>query len=379
MALTLEQQAIEAIGRSKHLLLTARSAQSVDALCAVLAMAFWLKRQNKSFDIVIPDFDAKQYPPYLPAGIEIGTRLGSLRSLKITLNVKDTPLSELSYDVRDGALDITVVPKYGAWRTQDVGFMSGDARYDLVIAVGAPDRHSLENVFKHELNALHELPTINIDASPANEQWGTVNIVNPTRSSACESLYTLFEAWNPQQITADIATALLAGMIAATKGFRTPHLSGKTLERSSTLLEKGARRQEIVQTLWRTHSVTALQLWGRALSRLEQDTTTGLAWTFITDTDLLELKADNDALDGLLHDLLSYTPNTKAILLLQQRGALWQADLHAHAPYSAIEVAKDFLPSGNQEQARFITDMAHGSLAEQKAQTLTTIKKHLVS
>lgn len=379
MALNLEQQAIEAIGRSKHLLLITRTAHSVDDLCSVLALAFWLKHQNKSFDIVIPDFENKLYPPYLPKSAEIATRLGSLRSLKITLNVKETPLSELSYDVRDGALDITVVPKHGAWKPQDVGFMSGDARYDLVIAVGAPDRHSLEPIFKHELNTLQEIITINIDSSPANEQWGTINLVNPTRSSACESLYTLFEAWNPQQLTADIATALLAGMIAATKGFRTPHLSGKTLERSSALLEKGARRQEIVQTLWRTHSVTALQLWGRALARLEQDQTTGLAWTFITDTDLLELKADTNALDGLLRELLSYTPNTKAILLLQQRGSLWQADLHAHAPYSAIEVSKDFLPTGNQEQARFVTDLAHGSLAEQKAQTLNSIKKYLVS
>lgn len=366
MALSLEQQAIEAISRSRHLLITARSVLSIDDLCGAIALGLWLKQLNKSFDIVIPDAQPQSYPSFLPPDVTVDSQLGSLRTLKITLNVQNTPLSELSYDVRDGALDITVVPKHGAWRPQDVGFSSGDMRYDLVITIGTPDRHSLAPLFGSELNILHELTTINIDASASNERWATVNLVNPTRSSSCESLFTLFEAWNPQLMSADIATAVLAGMISATKGFRTPHLSGKTLERSSTLLERGARRQEIVQHLWRTRSITDLQLWGRALSRVEQHVEKGLVWTFITETDFLELKSSPHALEGILHDLLTYTPGTKAILLFQQQGDHWIVDLHAHAPYSALELGKSFLPKGNQEQVRFQTTMGLGGLTEQK-------------
>ncbi len=353
MALQPEQQAIELIGRSKNVLVTTREHASTDSVAAVLALGLVLKKLNKTFDLVVPGFDAKDLPSFLPTGVEIRPTIGAMRAFHVSLDVSKTPLSELMYDVKDGKLDITIVPKQGEWSDADVKMRPGSDRYDLVVAIDAPDMASLGAMFRDKADFLYRTSIINIDCNAANESWGQVNLIDLNTVSTTEVLYGFLSRWNKQHIDADVATAILTGMIARTRSFRSSNVTPKTLRLSSELVTIGARRGDIVQGLWRNQSIPTLKLWGRILSRLEQDRESGLVSAIISDTDFIESGARHEALEGVVDELIAYAPEAKVVVLLEQSREGLLVHVHAQSPLSAAELVRPFGGTGSRDRAHF--------------------------
>lgn len=355
MALTPEQQALEQITRAKRILIVSKENAPNDAIASAVACVLFLKKMGKDADIAIPGFDPARAPSFLPALKDIRPKVGAMRAFNITLDVKDVPLGELMYDVQDKKLEITVVPKSGEWSPKDVSFKHGEDRYDLVIALDAPDMQSLGDLAREHADFLYRTTIVNIDRDPGNEHWGQVNIVDMNAVSTTEVLFALFETWNRNLIDEDLATAILAGMIAKTKSFRTPNVTPKTLSAASRLVAMGARREEIVHGLWRTRTVPTLKLWGRALSRLEQDRELGLVWSTLMRQDFLETGSSDDALDDVVGELMAYAPEAKVIAFIVESPSHGRANVSIHCvpPFSAAELARPFGANGTRERASF--------------------------
>jgi nanoRNase/pAp phosphatase (c-di-AMP/oligoRNAs hydrolase) len=115
MALTPEQQALEQITRAKRILVVSKQHASLDAVAATISCFQFIKKLGKDADIVIPDFQRETAPGFLPHLQDIKPTIGAMRAFNITLDVKEVPLAELMYDVRDHKLEITIVPKSGEW------------------------------------------------------------------------------------------------------------------------------------------------------------------------------------------------------------------------------------------------------------------------
>ncbi len=353
MALNPLQQAAERILRAKQILLTTNEHASVDALGSIIAMGLVLQRLNKPFDALVPNWDPKHYPDIFPKGVEIRPQVGATHSFHLRVNLAKTPLAELMYDIRDNILDITLIPKHGSWTLQDVGADQGQDRYDLVIAIDAPDMASLGALAREQADLLYRTDIINIDCHPTNEYWGQMNIIDLNSVSTTEVLYHWLHEWQPSLMDERLATTLLAGMIAKTNSFRSSHVTPRTLAASSELMSLGANREGIVHGLWRTRSVATLKLWGRALSRLEQDRELGLVWTTLSISDGLEAGAHPDQLDGVVDELLSYAPEAKIVALLTEQKDEIVVSLHAAAPLSASEIARPFNGHGTRERSVF--------------------------
>lgn len=353
MALTAQQQAIELISRAKNILVTTTEHATIDATAAVISVGLLLQKLNKTFDLIIPGFDPKSLPSFLTTALEIRPHVGALRAFHLRVKVKDVPLSELMYDVRDGQLDITLIPKQGSWTPQDVAFVNGDERYDLIIAVDAQDMASLGAIARENADFLYRTTILNIDCHSTNEHWGQINLVDLNAVSTTEVIYDWLTQWNAQMIDETLATALLTGMIARTKSFRTPNVTPKTLNASSQLITLGARRDLINQGLWRNHSISTLKLWGRALSRLEEDRELGLVWTTLSENDFLESGAGGAALDGIVDELIAYAPSAKLVAVVSQEKSEIRVSLHAQPPRSAAELARPFGGNGTRERATF--------------------------
>ena len=385
MALSLEQQAIEQIGRADRILIVTKEHAGVDTQASVSALLAYLKKQHKQVDAVIPNIDVKSIPTFLPETKEIKPAVGAMRAFLLSLDVTRTPLSELSYDIKDGKLGITVIPKSGEWSPQDIAFKHGEDRYNLVIAIDCPDMASLGPIFQQHADFLYRTPIITIDRDPANEHWGQINLVDLTAVSSSEVLFGMFERWNRHLIDENIATALLTGMIAKTQSFRTTNVTPKTLQTASQLITMGARREEIVHGLWRTRSVPVLKLWGRALSRLEHTPEIGLVWTVLPRQDFIETGSSDTELDGIITELMSYSPDAKVIAMIHEPNDAHTAGVsvtvHAVAPFSAQELTRSFGSSGTKEKATFrltpgtqIMDGAKAVIARLTEQ-LETVKK----
>jgi phosphoesterase RecJ-like protein len=167
----------------------------------------------------------------------------------------------------------------------------------------------------------------------------------------------MFDRWNRNLMDEPVATALLAGMISKTQSFRTPNVTPKTLETASKLIAMGAKREEIVHGLWRTKSVPTLRLWGRALARLEIDRTLGLVWTKLSREDFLAAGAPDNALDGIVSDLVAYAPEAKVIVLVHEKTDAAKTGvcvtIYTMPPFSAAELGRAFGASGVRDRVEF--------------------------
>lgn len=356
MALTPQQQALEQITRAKRVLLMAPEHPRVETMAAAIACFRYLKKMNKDVDLVLPDIKQDDIPSFLPQREDVRHELGAIRTSLIRLNVKDVPLEELMYDVRGETLEITLVPKIAEWQNHDLSFAHGEDRYDLIITVDVPDLRSLGKAAQEQADFFYRTTIINIDHDPGNEHWGQMNVVDLNAVSTSEVLYHLFENWNRNLIDEQVATSILAGMIAATRSFRTPNVTPQTLSIASQLVAMGAKREEIVHGLWRTRDVATLKMWGRALSRLEQDRERGLVWTTLSTQDLLETGGAADRVEDVVHELISYAPEAKVVALFVERNHGshgTDVTVHVSPPLSAMDLTRPFNGQGTRERAAF--------------------------
>lgn len=377
MARTMEEQAVELLRRSQKVLITTCEHPSLDEVASVCALTHCLKAEGRAFDLVIPGLT--EIPSFLPTnGLQIHSQVGALRVFHFKLDVSQVPLQELLYEVRDGLLDITLLPKEGGWTGADARFTAADDRYDLVIAIGAADKQSLGELSRRETDFLSRTVTINMDCDATNEYWSQVNIVDLRKSSVSEVMHAWLETWATNHLTADVATCLLAGIVAKTRAFRTPNLQPETLERAAKLVALGGRREEVVYGIWRTRSIASLRLWGAALSRLENDPATGLVWTSLTEADLLEVGGDIDAMDGLVEELIRYAPEAKAVVIFQHRAHHLHARLLTVDSHSAVELTRPFQGTGTRETATFRISEVFPQ-TEQQQRVIEQLKSQLSS
>jgi nanoRNase/pAp phosphatase (c-di-AMP/oligoRNAs hydrolase) len=376
MALTPSQQALEQISRAARILVITRELPTIDAIASAIAMGLFLKKMGKSADVVVPGFDERTVPAFLTKLNGIVPRLGSLRALEISLDVSKTPIDEFLYDVRDGKLEITVVPKEREWSVNDLAFRHGKDRYDLVIALDAPDMASLGAPAREHADFFHRTTVINIDHAGTNEHWGQANIVDLNAVSTTEVLHGLMEEWNRALIDETVATALLAGMIAKTRSFRTANVTPRTLALSGQLIAMGAKREEIVNGLWRTRSVSTLKLWGRALARLKHEPDTGIVWTVLSHKDFLESESGAEALDDVFDELIAFAPEAKIGVLISEderdRDAV-NVTIATTAPYSAADVGRPLGASGTRDRAK--VTLRNTTLVDAAKSTIDLLKK----
>ncbi|MCI0479590.1 hypothetical protein L0Y59_03515, partial [Candidatus Uhrbacteria bacterium] len=224
---------------------------------------------------------------------------------------------------------------------------------------------SLGPLMRDHAAFLHRTAVVNVDRDPGNESWGQVNLVDFNASATGEILFRLFSAWDRSRIDEDVATALLAGMIAKTRSFRTPDITPQALTAASDLVSLGARRETIVHGLWRRRSVPTLKLWGRCLSRLEHDRDRGLVWSVLTRQDLVETGATDAALDDVVEELIGYAPEAKVVLLASEPAAPgpMRATIHATSPLSALDLGRPFGATGTASRATFTLDATTGGTA----------------
>lgn len=353
MALTPSQQAQEHISRAKHILVVTRQHPTVDTIAGATALGLFLKASGKNADVVVPNLGPSDIPNFLKGSDILRPSVGAMRTLQISLDVSKTPIDEFLYDVREGKLEISIVPKEHEWDTRDIAFKHGEDRYDLVIALDAPDMKSLGEIAERHRDFLFRTTIINVDADGSNEHWGQINLVNLNAVSLTEVLFEMISEWNPALINEPIATALLAGMIAKTRGFRTTNVTPKTLNDSSRLISMGAKRGEIVNELWRTRSIETLKLWGRALSRLHHESKTGIVWTMLSHKDFLESGAGSENLPDVIDELIATSPEANIIVLLYEDERAHDSvcvTIATKAPIHAGELARELGASGTRDR-----------------------------
>ncbi|MBI5765854.1 hypothetical protein HZA71_01340 [Candidatus Falkowbacteria bacterium] len=357
MALTEIQQTFELIKKSKSILIIFKKDWTGDALASSLALANILKKSDKQVDIVCQDFKPSAALSFLPLPL-ILTGLQNLQKFIISIKTAKTQIDEFFYARDKEKLNIYLTPREGQFNNADITTSTSDYKYDLIFVVNSSDLESLGGAYDQHTDFFYKTAKINIDNSGRNEYFGNVNLVNLTAASTAEIIYDLIKNIEEKLIDEDAATYLLAGIILATKNFKTSNVTPQTLSIASLLVAKGGRREQIIQNLYQNRFLSTLKLWGRVLSRLNYDLDGRLVWSVISASDFLETSTSPAELIDVIDELIVSMPKTEMVALIYEiknvNGAKIKCLLYsAKNNLDSLFMAKKFNPAGNKELANF--------------------------
>lgn len=356
--------------KTRILIVTASNAE-MDDLAAASVIGKWLAETKKT--VTVCSAERTTWPEPLRVLLPIQPTVGAFRALHIHLSLEKTPLEAFSYDVRGQELQIELLPKKGAWSESDAKIKAGSVRFDAVIFINIPDIASVKTLVPTENEWTKQLPSLHL-TTKTTDPWATETISLLTTSSLCEELYLWMKEGN-KDLSADIVHNLLTGLIAATNGFRDERMQSRTLQVASELVERGADRQDIMNRLWRTMSLPALNVWGRALMRLTVHASLPFAHTILTEHDFLQAGAGEETLPSLGKYLLDRLPDTKLCVVLSAWNGKRKAIVFARQPFDANIAARWFHGQGTPQQAEWNIEAL--DLLEGQREILTVLEREL--
>ncbi|MFA5029773.1 MAG: hypothetical protein WC518_03445 [Patescibacteria group bacterium] len=378
MALSELQQTQELIRKNKSILIIFKKDWSGDAAASSLALAETLRKLDKAVEIVCQDFKPTTSLNFLPLS-QIKNSLINLQKFIISINTSQTQVGEFYYDHQENRLNIYLTPQNGQLEAKDVTTAISDYKYDLIFIINSPDLASLGEAYERQPDFFFNTPKINLDHSNRNEYFGDVNLVNITSAASAEIAYELIKSLGDKLIDDNIATYLLAGIIFSTKNFKVSNLTPKTLSIASLLVHYGARREQIIQAIYQNKFLSTLKLWGRVLSRLNNDLDDRLVWSSLSVQDFLETATTPEEILDVVEELIVSMPKTDVVVLLHEGRDINKKEVcclvYAVKNGNALFLSKRFEPSGNSEIAKF--SLNNLSLAEAERLVIGEIKSKL--
>lgn len=195
------------------------------------------------------------------------------------------------------------------------------------------------------------IPSIVIDHHPSNTRFGTVHLIDCDAASSCEIVVALADllGW---VLTPDIATCLLTGVYTDTGGLLHSNTSAAVYRTVARLLRAGARRQEIVQAVFRTAKVSTLRLWGRVLENIDL-TNEGVVVAAVRESDFRATGASYPELTGAI-DYVNAVPGMRFSMILSERAGAVKGSLRTlRDDVDVSAMAGKFKGGGHRKAAGF--------------------------
>ncbi|MBD3248015.1 hypothetical protein GF382_01840 [Candidatus Falkowbacteria bacterium] len=384
-----QQQVFEQIKKAEKILITFPSLWNGDAISSALALSLLLKKLGKKADIMsakngLADYlsTPSSFFSFLPEFNSIKTEVGGLGKFVISLDTSKTKIKKIRYRKEDGSIKFFITPEQGKFKPEDVKASDNLNDYDLIITLDSPDLESIGELFEKNTNFFYNTPIINIDHHAANEEYGQINIIDINSVSTSEVVFSLIGSENEELIDNDISTCLLTGIVIKTKNFKTANVTPDTLFSTSKLIAKEARRDEIVNNLFRSRNLRVLKLWGRILARLSSLNNNKIIWSTINEIDFIKTETSSMDLSDIIEELMINIPEAEVIMIFYENPSVKdesgrpQAEILIHTPknMNLSDIVREYRPQGTD---KFIKIEAKKALKELKTEMINMIDKKI--
>lgn len=169
--------------------------------------------------------------------------------------------------------------------------------YDLAISLDCATMKMLNGYSKYFENAKSKIV---IDHHGTNTMYGDYNFVNPDAPACSQILIVLLEYFNIQ-ITKEIGSCILTGIITDTGGFKYSGVNTETFEFVAELLKKGVNVSNIYRKVLETITKSSYELRRIAESRLEFLFDGKVTFTYITLEDEEKVHAETGDHEGIVN------------------------------------------------------------------------------
>lgn len=198
--------------------------------------------------------------------------------------------------------------------------------YDLLLLADHSDRTRAGAFYRDDNSRTNgEIPIINIDHHVTNDEFGVVNIIEPTAASTTEVLTDVLAVWGTV-LDEDISQCLLAGIYGDTLGLRTESTTARTMRTSADLVDSGGNPVPIVNSLFRFKPKSSVLLWRAALRGVSW--TGDLIWTALTKKTFEEVGARQSEAEGMVNFLVG-TEGSRAAAIVYQTDTGWRVSMRS--------------------------------------------------
>ena len=241
-------QVADRVRNSENVLVALSKNPSVDELSAALGLTFVLDKMGKHATAI--------FSGAVPNAIEFlepektfESNTNSLQDFIIALDKEKA--DHLRYKIEGDFVRVYITPYRTTLSEKDLEFSHGDFNVDLIIALNVAAEADLDSALSEYGRIKHDASSINISAAApgnfADLEWG-----DPGASSVSEMVASLADKLSDGEkeiVDKPTATALLAGIVAATNRFSNEHTSADTMAIASGLMAAGADQQLISSSI----------------------------------------------------------------------------------------------------------------------------------
>jgi len=386
--LNTEEQIIKQIEKAQNILLAFSLDWNGDAIASALALYLYFKKIGKQVTIAADQYDNEENKKtnpnvlfsFLPEFNSIDNSIDNLRKFIVSIDITNSKINQIKYKIENNMLNFIISPKEGFFTADDISFSSSGFKHDLIITLGTSDLESLGSIYDNNVEFFYKTPIVNIDHSPSNEEYGQINLIDLNAVSVSEIIFYLLESLGNDLIDEEIATCLLTGIIYKTRSFKTNNLTPHTLAITSRLINLGARREEIVNRLYRSRDFNVLKLWGRILDRLQGLSENQIIWSKLYRQDFAATNASEENLRDLVDELITNIPQAKVVVIFYENkeGSLEDPQTnvitYSIKNISSVDIIKEFEPTGTKKIAQ---TTIHKIMDEAESEVITLIRNKL--
>ncbi|MEI8104044.1 MAG: hypothetical protein WCG84_04050 [Candidatus Moraniibacteriota bacterium] len=344
MSLTKDQQVHQLIQQSERILVLIPANATGDHYAAATAWAHFFTGLEKKIDIASSSIDSlrTRYDFLTPPPTSL-TSLSGLRDFVLSFNTKHNHILGNRTEIIGDEYKIFVTPEKGSLDPRDFSILPVHFAYDCLIILGSPNRAALGSLAEENPDIFYEIPIINIDCHPDNEQFGQINLIDLTASSLAEISLEVFGSFDPNALTQTVAECLLTGLMIATESFQKKTTTPKAFQLAAKLIDLGADQQRLVQYLFKTQPLHILKLWGHIMQKMQWNETLHLLSGVITIEDLDLAQAARTDIPLVLEKIITHTaPDTLLMILFESNQSTIDAFLHSRV-HTRLELLQQTL------------------------------------
>ena len=241
-------------------------------------------------------------------------------------------------------------------------------RYDLAIAVDGATLKRLAGVEYFE----KAKTKIQIDHHSVNGMYVDYNFVNPVAPACCEILLGMFEYFGIE-ITPEIGTCIIAGIITDTGGFQYAGVTAETFEFAAELLQKGVNISNVYQKVLSTKTRAHFELSRLVSGRMEFFENGKIAFTYMNRKDEENAGAEEGDHEGLVEIGRNIEGVEVSVFIREKEGEnLYKVSLRSREYVNVSDVA---LMLGGGGHVKAAGCLVQGTIEEVKEKVLSEIKK----
>jgi len=221
---------------------------------------------------------------------------------------------------------------------------------DLAVICDAATMERVGRVAVDQADWLSRARILNIDHHVSNTGFGDINLVDPHAAATCEVLAGLVSALGVE-LDAELATALLTGIIRDSHGFSDPSTSGDTLRIAADLVERGAPLAFLHQRILADLPFRTMALWGQMLGTLGQAAGGRIVHATLRPEMLAATGTEQHDADGLV-EFLARSRDGEVTILARDLGETGtRISVRSVAPVDATRIAAAFGGGGHARRA----------------------------